>query len=337
MLYTFSVAFTNFGDGHRGTKQEAIARHRARVAGRDPGRRPTTRSPSRWPTATSSSCWSTRTPRPSRWARSRDCPPLDGAEVSDHRQGAQRRRVRDHSGQRARRRGAGARWCRPSAAAIKSSGLSRAIESRPTASTTPAATASPTARDRWTADEAGLLRRRRRQQPDPGLAGQRRVGQLHPGRHRPQHLRPVPRRTHMELRLRSALLSPPRSSSAWSSRWRLHSRRMRGTQDLPDHPDPALRHAVLRDAAGLAGHVQHRLRSDQPGTGHGRRLARHADRAPGFGLLLVKLWLGFPYMFLVTTGALQAIPRELTEASADGRARRGRASGGSPCPLLLSR
>jgi arabinogalactan oligomer/maltooligosaccharide transport system permease protein len=33
------------------------------------------------------------------------------------------------------------------------------------------------------------------------------------------------------------------------------------------------------------------------------------------GLLLVNLWLGFPYMFLVTTGALQAIPRELGEAS----------------------
>ncbi|NUR70638.1 MAG: ABC transporter permease subunit [Hamadaea sp.] len=32
-------------------------------------------------------------------------------------------------------------------------------------------------------------------------------------------------------------------------------------------------------------------------------------------LILVNLWLGFPYMFLVATGALQAIPRELTEAS----------------------
>jgi arabinogalactan oligomer/maltooligosaccharide transport system permease protein len=32
-------------------------------------------------------------------------------------------------------------------------------------------------------------------------------------------------------------------------------------------------------------------------------------------LILVNLWLGFPYMFLVSTGALQAIPRELTEAS----------------------
>ena len=32
-------------------------------------------------------------------------------------------------------------------------------------------------------------------------------------------------------------------------------------------------------------------------------------------LILVNLWLGYPYMFLVATGALQAIPRELTEAS----------------------
>jgi arabinogalactan oligomer/maltooligosaccharide transport system permease protein len=33
-------------------------------------------------------------------------------------------------------------------------------------------------------------------------------------------------------------------------------------------------------------------------------------------VLLVNLWLGFPYMFLVCTGALQAIPGELLEASA---------------------
>ena len=32
-------------------------------------------------------------------------------------------------------------------------------------------------------------------------------------------------------------------------------------------------------------------------------------------VLFVNLWLGFPYMFLVTTGALQAIPEELTEAA----------------------
>lgn len=32
-------------------------------------------------------------------------------------------------------------------------------------------------------------------------------------------------------------------------------------------------------------------------------------------VLLVNLWLGFPYMFLITTGALQAIPVELQEAA----------------------
>ncbi len=32
-------------------------------------------------------------------------------------------------------------------------------------------------------------------------------------------------------------------------------------------------------------------------------------------VLLVNLWLGFPYMFLIATGALQSIPEELTEAA----------------------
>jgi arabinogalactan oligomer/maltooligosaccharide transport system permease protein len=38
-----------------------------------------------------------------------------------------------------------------------------------------------------------------------------------------------------------------------------------------------------------------------------------------FAVVLVQLWLGYPYMFLVATGALQAIPREMSEAaSVDG-------------------
>jgi arabinogalactan oligomer/maltooligosaccharide transport system permease protein len=32
-------------------------------------------------------------------------------------------------------------------------------------------------------------------------------------------------------------------------------------------------------------------------------------------VLLVNLWLGFPYMFLIATGALQAIPSDLSEAA----------------------
>ncbi len=34
-----------------------------------------------------------------------------------------------------------------------------------------------------------------------------------------------------------------------------------------------------------------------------------------FSVLWVNLWLGFPYMFLVCTGALQSIPDELAEAA----------------------
>lgn len=34
-----------------------------------------------------------------------------------------------------------------------------------------------------------------------------------------------------------------------------------------------------------------------------------------FSILLVNLWLGFPYMLLVSTGALQGIPKEMTEAA----------------------
>jgi arabinogalactan oligomer/maltooligosaccharide transport system permease protein len=36
---------------------------------------------------------------------------------------------------------------------------------------------------------------------------------------------------------------------------------------------------------------------------------------PYASILLVNLWLGFPYMFLVSTGALQSIPSDLKEAS----------------------
>ncbi|MFC5817741.1 ABC transporter permease subunit [Nonomuraea harbinensis] len=52
-------------------------------------------------------------------------------------------------------------------------------------------------------------------------------------------------------------------------------------------------------------------------------------------VVLVNLWLGFPYMFLVTTGALQAIPRELTEAAAIDGATPWKAFRRVTLPLLL--
>ncbi|GAA3052669.1 MULTISPECIES: ABC transporter permease subunit [Actinomycetes] len=52
-------------------------------------------------------------------------------------------------------------------------------------------------------------------------------------------------------------------------------------------------------------------------------------------ILLVNLWLGFPYMFLVCTGALQAIPDDLTEAAQMDGARPFQAFRLIKLPLLL--
>lgn len=52
-------------------------------------------------------------------------------------------------------------------------------------------------------------------------------------------------------------------------------------------------------------------------------------------VLLVNLWLGFPYMFLITSGALQSIPAELTEAAVVDGAGAGRVFRSVKLPLLL--
>ena len=52
-------------------------------------------------------------------------------------------------------------------------------------------------------------------------------------------------------------------------------------------------------------------------------------------ILLVNLWLGFPYMFLVCTGALQAIPDELAEAAQMDGAKPFQAFRMIKLPLLL--
>lgn len=54
-----------------------------------------------------------------------------------------------------------------------------------------------------------------------------------------------------------------------------------------------------------------------------------------FSILLVNLWLGFPYMFLITTGALQAIPEQLTEAARVDGANPRQAFRRVTFPLLL--
>jgi arabinogalactan oligomer/maltooligosaccharide transport system permease protein len=52
-------------------------------------------------------------------------------------------------------------------------------------------------------------------------------------------------------------------------------------------------------------------------------------------ILLVNTWLGFPYMFLVATGALQAIPAELKEAAAVDGANRFQIFRNVTLPLLM--
>jgi arabinogalactan oligomer/maltooligosaccharide transport system permease protein len=64
------------------------------------------------------------------------------------------------------------------------------------------------------------------------------------------------------------------------------------------------------------GFINYNLLHAKPGTGI-PWLAE--EGAAKWAILLCNLWLGFPYMFLITTGALQAIPGELTEsATIDG-------------------
>jgi arabinogalactan oligomer/maltooligosaccharide transport system permease protein len=54
-----------------------------------------------------------------------------------------------------------------------------------------------------------------------------------------------------------------------------------------------------------------------------------------FAILLTQFWLGYPYMFLVCLGALQSIPADLTEAAAVDGARRFQAFRSVVFPLLL--
>jgi arabinogalactan oligomer/maltooligosaccharide transport system permease protein len=54
-----------------------------------------------------------------------------------------------------------------------------------------------------------------------------------------------------------------------------------------------------------------------------------------FAVVLVQMWLGFPYMFLVATGALQAIPRDMLEAASIDGAGAWQAFRRITLPLLL--
>ncbi|CAA9210647.1 MAG: Maltodextrin ABC transporter, permease protein MdxF, partial [uncultured Corynebacteriales bacterium] len=118
-----------------------------------------------------------------------------------------------------------------------------------------------------------LLRRRRGQQPRPGLEGQRRPAELRRRADRPGDPRVVPVDPAVELRLRvRGGRADLRAGPAGRDGAELPGPARPADLPLADHP--AVRDAGGGDAAGLAGHVQHRLRPDQPAVRAGRQLVR---------------------------------------------------------------
>ena len=93
--------------------------------------------------------------------------------------------------------------------------------------------------------------------------------------------------------------------------------RMRGRKYYRVADDPAVRHPVVPVGPDLGGHDERELRVHQPGAARRGRRSRGSPTRwlAKVSVLLVNLWLGFPYMFLVCMGALQSIPDELQEAA----------------------
>ena len=68
----------------------------------------------------------------------------------------------------------------------------------------------------------------------------------------------------------------------------------------------------------------------------GTHIAWFSDASFARGaVIMVSLWLGFPYFYLISTGALQAIPNELTEAAAIDGANARQSFSKITLPLLL--
>ena len=156
------------------------------------------------------------------------------------------------------------------------------------------------------------VRRQRRGGSGPGLEGQRRPAQLH---RRPQ--RPDLRASFLKMLVWNfgfAIgtvdhLRPGTAGGAGPQQGGAE-----GAAHLPVADHPALRHAGRRDVPGVR---------DMFNTDFGllnRMLGTNINwfgttASAMFAILLVQLWLGYNYMFLVCTGALQSISADLTEAA----------------------
>ena len=288
VLYTVSTAFTNFGDGHRGNKEQAITAIQGASVKQVPDSTiytltlATDGDPA--DRATSSSCSPTRPP----------------GELRRHRRGAggarrgdfQRRAGRqDHRGRRlhgAQHPAGIARQADITAFSVpdrrrrdQGQGLSTAFEGAPQQSYDEGCDCitDTTTGQRWTADdENGTFVDEDGERPRPGLEGQR----------RPRELRPRPdQRHHPRLVLRIVVWNFAFAIVTVAITFALgllvalalNNPLMQGQHALPVADHPPVRDAGGRDVPGLAGDVQHRLRPDQPDARDRHQLVRQHRRA----------------------------------------------------------
>ncbi|WP_117212113.1 ABC transporter permease subunit [Allorhizocola rhizosphaerae] len=314
VLYTFTVAFTNYGDGHRGSKQEAVGAIERESLVEIPG------APDYALTVAARGgevvfLLVDRETKAVQVGTAEGLSPVDDAEVSLTGKvlGAPGYEILPAG----ERDGEVQALAVPTArGAIKSSGLSRAIEFHANRKYDPACDciSDSGTGQRWTADdEVGYfvaadgtnliqgwkvnvgLANFTRVVSDPTISGHF-LGVLI---------------WNFAFALGSVALS---FALGMVCALALHHPRMRGTRIyrvlliLPYAMPSFAMLLVWRDMFNTDFGLINRMLGtdiDWMGSPTGARLS----------LLLVNLWLGFPYMFLVTTGALQAIPRELTEAS----------------------
>ena len=297
VLYTATTAFTNFGDGHRGTKDEAIVAIQSASVKQVPGSTdyPLTIATDGDP-ATGTLVFLLGRPGPA--GRSSATP--TGSRRSTRATSPSPPTRQDHRGRRLHRAELG----QASAAARQITDLHRADRRRrdPRQGLSPRFEGSAgqelrrrlrlhhRRRDRQVVD------RRQRRPATSSTADGERLAQgwkVNVGFNNftevftdPTIAESFLRILRLELRLRDRLAPAHHVRARPAGRPRAATARgCAGTNALPVAADPAVRHARLRDAAGLAGHVQHRLRADQPNCSGSTSTGSAARGRPGSRIL----------------------------------------------------
>ncbi len=141
-----------------------------------------------------------------------------------------------------------------------------------------------------------------------------RLPQLRQARYRPAVPKPVPEDLDLDVRVRD---DHGARSVRRRSLPRDHTRQEGHALPalLPHGADRAVGDAGLPEPAHLGGPPERRLRDHQPALRHPRAVAVRRELGQGLGAASSASGLTTPYFFLVSLGALQSIPQELTEAA----------------------